>query len=392
MRILALETSCDETAAALADISDTRRIHVRLLSSVVSSQIALHAPYGGVVPFLAQREHRKNISAVLAQALAEPAKRLKKYNSTPTQKQRTAPAARYLTYEPELLEEFTVLTEKFSSLIATIDAIAVTKGPGLEPALWVGVNAARALATLWHKPLVGVNHLEGHIFANYLENEQIIFPALALIVSGGHTELVLITEPGKYKIIGETRDDAAGEAFDKAAKILGLPYPGGPQISQHAQNGDRTFFDLPRPMLHSADLDFSFSGLKTALLYLVRPISKKTPTAGMPPYSPDHLNDLCASFEQAVLDVLIAKTAKALKKYRPQTLIIGGGVSANTELRKQFSAMITKDFPHTHLLLAPLSFTGDNAAMIAVAGYFSAQKRKFSRPNTLRADGGLDLA
>lgn len=373
MNILAIETSCDETAAALVNIEKgDAKLKVKILSSVVSSQIKIHSKYGGVVPFLAQMEHRKNIIAVLKETLDVRERKGIKANSAKKLED-------LMRHEPEVLKGLLSLD---SAKTKKIDAIAVTKGPGLEPALWVGVNTARVLAIIWKKPLIAANHLEGHAFAPCLKNTDIEFPALALIASGGHTELAVIKNFGNYKIIGETRDDAAGEALDKGAKIMGLRYPGGPIIEKLAKLGQKDYFDFPRPMINSSDLDFSFSGLKTSLLYLLRGKN----------YAKDHLNDLAASYQQAIIDILISKTRKAAGIYRPKTIIVGGGVSLNKELRSQFKKMVKKEFPEVKLALSPLKYSGDNAAMIAVSGFIKASEKKFSNPWRLKADGSMDLS
>ena len=272
MKILGIESSCDETAAALVDYTGGR---FSVLSNVVASQIEIHKKTKGVVPEVAARCHVEAIIPVIKEAMQN----------------ETKP-----------------------------DAIAITKGPGLVTSLRIGVDTARTLSFFWGVPMIGVNHLEGHIYASVLQNTAIEFPALCLVVSGGHTELVLMKKHLDYKIIGETRDDAAGEAFDKVAKILDLGYPGGPEISKLAKEGNPKAIDFPRPMIDSKDFDFSFSGLKTAVLYYVKNLKPKT--YNLKP-------DICASFEQAVVDVLVAKTICAAKKYKVKTVILGGGVSAN---------------------------------------------------------------
>ena len=304
MKILAIETSCDETAIAVLSFSGAKKApRVRILASIVSSQAALHAPFGGVVPNLARREHEKNLVPILLRVLEEAGLSASKAQnplahgiSRARQTQKLQPKiqkqlSHILEREPDLLAHF--MREATPLATPDIDAIAITYGPGLAPALWTGVNFARALSCIWHIPLVPVNHMEGHLYSSLLAKRtesghyqilNIKFPALALLVSGGHTELVLMRGHGKYRIIGETLDDAAGEAFDKVARILGLGYPGGPAISAHAapaKSKDKEFKDarsvvrLPRPMLHSKDYNFSFSGLKTAVLYLARDLVKQ---------------------------------------------------------------------------------------------------------------------
>ena len=307
-----------------------------------------------------------------------------------------------------------------------IDAIAVTVGPGLEPALWVGINFARALSFVWNKPVVAVNHMEGHIVASLLKSNlkpaspagrsQISkimqFPALALLVSGGHTELVLIKKWGDYKIIGETRDDAAGECFDKTARMLELPYPGGPQIAKQAENFKKyplTFrmggwtrremekeafnIKLPRPMIDSKDYDFSFSGLKTAVLYMLRDMKERHINIG------DFTPMICNEIQQAIIDVLITKTMKAAKEFGIKSIILGGGVAANKELRAQMKkavGMSRRDLDiggrQTIILYLPSAkLTTDNAAMIGAAGYLRAVNGDFAKPEKLVAQGNLSL-
>jgi N6-L-threonylcarbamoyladenine synthase len=295
----------------------------------------VHERFGGVVPSLAAREHEQNIGHVFDQALHDA-----------------------------------------HCTLHDIDLVAVTRGPGLGPALLVGLMFARTLAWQWNKPLVGVNHLDGHIHSNWLSrpeetrNEKretnIHFPALNLIVSGGHTELVLMHGHGDYEIIGETRDDAVGEAFDKVARLLELGYPGGPRISALAKNGNSAAYPLPRPMLASKDLNFSYSGLKTAALYLIRDLGGTL--------TEQQKADIAASFQEAAIDVLLKKTRLAAISYKPQALLLSGGVSANALLRSRLTALGSE--LETPVFIPDLAYTGDNAAMIAVAGYFAHQKEK----------------
>ena len=352
MKILAIETSCDETAIAVLDVNgSTSEPLFKVLSNQVLSQIKIHKPFGGVVPNLAMREHRKNLPIILKRALKE-----------------------------ALLP--------LGSRASKLDAIAVTSGPGLEPALWEGINFAQDLAKKWRVPLIGVNHLEGHIYASWLlrrptskSEKSPQFPLLALIVSGGHTELVLMKKHLDYKILGETRDDAAGEAFDKVARMLKLGYPGGPEIAKAAERWKTPGKGLfPRPMINSGDFDFSFSGLKTAVLYYLRdnPDADKSAVA--------------REFQQAIVDVLVKKTADALRKYKTKSLVVGGGVAANKKLRATLENLIKRSFPKISLHISPLWLCGDNAAMIAVAAYFKMRAKKFlKKPETLKADGNLKL-
>ena len=330
MTILGIETSCDETAIAVLDIADDQTITVR--SNIISSHVHLHAEFGGVVPSLAAREHAKNINRVLEAALKE---------------------AGVLDIEKE------------------VDLIAVTYGPGLGPALIVGIAFAKSLAMLHDKPLVGVDHMRGHIYSNWLnksfDRKSVKFPILNLLVSGGHTELILMTDYEEFKLIGETQDDAVGEAFDKVARLLGLGYPGGPLISKLAEQGNLERFPLPSPMINSKNFDFSYSGLKTAALYLLRDLKATNIELD------DQIKaDIAASFQHAALEVLIQKTIRAAQEYNAQAIFLSGGVSANSLLRKKLHAAATElGIPYSQ---PDLAYTGDNAAMIALAGYFAYQK------------------
>lgn len=306
--VLGIETSCDETAAAVVAAGKT------ILSNVVASQVALHAQYGGVFPELASREHVLNIIPVIEDALRQ---------------------AR-VTFD-------------------NLAAIAVTYGPGLAGALLVGVNAAKAIAFARNLPLIGVNHLEGHLYSNWLDGaEEKEFPLIALIVSGGHSEIVLMRAHGAYELLGHTLDDAAGEAFDKVARLLGLGYPGGPAIQKAAEQGDPRAFKLPRAWLRGT-YDFSFSGLKTAVLHLVQSYEgkKRVPVA-----------DIAASFQLAVADVLVDKTCQAAEEFRAKQILLAGGVSANVQLRKTMLARAA-----VPVSLPPLQLCVDNAAMIAAAAF-----------------------
>jgi N6-L-threonylcarbamoyladenine synthase len=322
-RILGIETSCDETAAAV--VSDGRVIH----SSAVASQMDLHAEYGGVFPELASREHVKAIYAIVEQALNQA----------------------HLN-------------------IRDMDAIAVTQGPGLAGSLVVGVNMAKGLALAAQKPLIGINHLEGHIYSSWLypadasPHQPPRFPLLTLIVSGGHSELILVKDHLDYERLGGTLDDAAGEAFDKVARLLDLPYPGGPSIQKASQNGNTNAFAFPRAMLEGT-WDFSFSGVKTAVLRTVESLQSQG--------KPLPIADLAASFQAAVVDVLVEKTIMAAEAYDVHEIIIAGGVSANKRLREK---MLSQSTLPVHI--PPLSLCTDNAAMIAGAAYFHYIKEDFS--------------
>ncbi len=390
MRIFAIETSCDETAIAIAEFSRTK---VRVLSHIVLSQIPIHKKFGGVVPNLAKREHQRNLVPILLRSLKE-SKLFYRRKSDFQLEVRLPKIEKILEREQELLLQF----QKHILSLKTppIDAIAITYGPGLAPALWVGVNFAKALAYLWKKPLIPVNHMAGHLYSALLQKEprnskhearnyksleflisNLEFPVLALLVSGGHTELVLMRGHGKYKILGETLDDAAGEAFDKVARILGLGYPGGPEISRLAEKGDPKKYPLPSPMIHTKDYNFSFSGLKTATLYLYRSkIGTIIPK-----------NDIAAAFQKAAVDVLVKKTIRAVKEHKVKTVLLGGGVAANKELRGRLNQEVSKNL-NSCLLLPDSSLTGDNALMIATAAYFSGKKKA---PFKLGADANVKL-
>ncbi|HEY4508363.1 MAG TPA: tRNA (adenosine(37)-N6)-threonylcarbamoyltransferase complex transferase subunit TsaD [Candidatus Paceibacterota bacterium] len=363
MIILGVETSCDETALSVIESVDGEEITVWADKTI--SQAKLHAKHGGVFPNLAKREHLTNLPLML----------------------------------PSVLTEAGLSAEK-----PEIDAIAVTVGPGLEPCLWTGITFAETLAKKWGVHIIPVNHMEGHIFSALLrrENEiqetrfkiqEIKFPALALLISGGHTELVLIRDWFKYEIIGQTRDDAVGEAFDKVARLLGLPYPGGPPLSALAaaargarqsptlESGKRSDLVLPRPMLHSGDFDFSFSGLKTAVLYLLKEIGtpdEKTKAA------------IAREFEDAVTEVLIAKTKAALEQYGATTLLIGGGVIANTHIRRAFERFVAE--MSVPLFIPERNLTTDNALMIAATGMVRLLKGGKPESGALKAQGNLRLA
>lgn len=296
-----------------------------------------------------------------------------------------------LEREPEMLPLFLTYIPTIKK--PAIDLIAVTSGPGLEPALWVGINFAKALALAWDIPVIPVNHMEGHIVSSILaaqtktsgkqKIQAIDFPAISLLVSGGHTEIVLAKDWMSYKIIGETVDDAAGEAFDKVARMMELPYPGGPEISRLAEKGKQNpSIVLPRPMLHSPNSDFSFSGLKTAVLYLIRDIGTLAPQVK---------NDIAREFQNAVVEVLIKKTMRAVEKYEAKTLLLGGGVASNKALRVAFEAEQKKQ-PKLALYFPRKDLATDNALMIGIAGYFRFLKAKRGKPiTTIKADGGMRI-
>lgn len=332
MLLLAIETSCDETAAAV--VRDGREI----LSSVVSSQVAVHALYGGVVPEIASRKHLEMISPVISQAL-----------------------------------------EQAGVPLTAIEGIAVTRGPGLSGALLVGLSAAKAISLACGIPFAGVHHIEGHLFASFLE-QPVAFPFLALVVSGGHTHLYQVEGVGRYTTLGRTVDDAAGEAFDKSAKIMGLGYPGGILIDAMAQNGSETAVKLPRPLIHDGTLNFSFSGLKTAMLQQITRQPVEIPS--------QQANDLCASFQQAVCDVLIAKTGAAIRQTGARRLVVAGGVACNSGLRARMARLAGECGIELHIPRPALC--GDNAAMLAVPGNYYLEQGMAS-PATLDVTATWDM-
>jgi len=383
MIILSIETSCDDTAIAVVEVGDGKKPQFKILANIVSSQVKIHQKYGGVYPTLAKREHQKNLVPVLTLALKK-AKLLKKSGGR---------------FRDELLEKILkrerILLKKTKTFLKRhkkpkIDLISVTIGPGLEPCLWVGVNFARALGYSWELPVFAINHIEAHIFANLIERENgIVFPALALIVSGGHTQLILMEGLKKYKILGETRDDAAGECFDKGAKILGLKYPGGPEIETAASkfiiSNSQFSICLPRPMIHQKNYDFSFSGLKTAILYDFMERPKKTRR------SKKYIQEMSYKIQEAIVDVLISKTIRATKEYEAKTIILGGGVAANSELRKQFQLAINNQQLTIKFLVPPKILCTDNAAMSAVAAYFHWQKNRETSWKNIKANANLRI-
>lgn len=373
MKILAIETSCDETGISILEVKGGKNPTFKILANALASQSQLHAHYGGVYPTLAKREHIKNLPILLEQVLKK-------------------------------------------SKVKKFDLIAVTSGPGLEPALWTGITFAQDLSKKWKVPVVPVNHMEGHILSVFGKRSgtfsvpKINFPVLSLLVSGGHTELVLTESWQKYKLIGETLDDAAGEAYDKVARMMSLPYPGGPQISRLAEevrssskrgsgsasartqakiqqnfmgteSGRTSDFVLPRPMIHSKDFNFSFSGLKTAVLYLIKrlgDIDDATKSA------------IALEFENAVVETLIHKTKKAVELYKVKTLIVAGGVAANKHLRREIKNSMPKNIS---ILFPAPALSTDNSIMIGMAGYFSflARDKKGVNPSKIKAEGGLAL-
>ncbi|MEN9407294.1 MAG: tRNA ((37)-N6)-threonylcarbamoyltransferase complex transferase subunit TsaD [Candidatus Parcubacteria bacterium] len=331
MTILGIETSCDETGAAVVE---KKGRDLLVLSNEIASSLTLHAETGGIIPETAAREQLRYILPTIEKALQG------------------------IGWDH-------------------IDAIAVTYGPGLIGSLLVGVETAKTLAYVLKKPLLPVNHMYGHIYANWLRTEsnaqsekpslrptpdEITFPALALVVSGGHTDLIVIGNHETFEVIGGTRDDAAGEAFDKIGRLLGLPYPAGPTIAKLAEKGNRKTFDLPRPLIGSDDFDFSFSGLKTAALRETKKIKKLNDTT---------LSDFCASVQWSITDVLVKKTIRAAAHYGVKSLLLGGGVAANEQLRESLQEALRSQMPSTTLFVPERKFCTDNAAMIAAAGFFT---------------------
>jgi N6-L-threonylcarbamoyladenine synthase len=352
MRILSIETSCDETAISLLEIGGPlEKPEIKILGNTLLSQAKLHEEFGGVYPNLAKREHQKNLPPLLTQTLKQAGE---------------------------------------SEDAPNIDLIAVTQGPGLEPALWTGITFAQELAKKWDKPIIPVNHMEGHVFSVLYEAEgSLELPALALLVSGGHTELVHIIGFGQYEIIGQTLDDAVGEAYDKVARMLGLSYPGGPKIAALAQKARDAklpqTFSFPRPMIGSDNLNFSYSGLKTAALYKLKAENRSDE-----PFK----EEVAHAFEDAAIEVLIAKTRSALESLPEiKTLIVAGGVSANAYLSSELEKMIS-NFPQIKLLMPEKLLTTDNAVMIGIAGFIQASlyPEKLSTGTQLAAKGNLSIS
>lgn len=340
MRILGIETSCDDTAVGIVKY-DHKRFTIE--AQVTASQILIHRKYGGVVPEVAAREHAVTIIPTLLAALKKSGRSWKQ-----------------------------------------IDALAVTAGPGLNTALLVGVETARTLSYSLKKPLLRVNHMAGHIAANWASDDanQIRFPALALVVSGGHTELILMRKFADYRLLGRTLDDAVGEAFDKVAKMLGLPYPGGPSIAKRALYGDSKRFAFPLALMGKNNLEFSYAGLKTAVLYELKNHRQKTPRL---------VNDIAASFQSAAIEQLLTKTGWAMKKTGAKTLLLAGGVAANQLLRQRLATMVAEDFPTAQYVQPPIPLCMDNGVMIAMAGAWQAERQQFTPWKKIKADPNWEL-
>ena len=409
MKILSIETSCDETAISIIEAEGGLDAPTfRVLGNALYSQAKTHAEYGGVFPALAKREHARTMVPLIRIALDVAYKNGLGVNveksKVPVKLEVTmvAKIKEVLSREGTLGDEMVAFIE--AGAAPDIDAIAVTHGPGLEPALWVGISVAKALHLAWNIPIVPVNHMEGHIISVLMQGNEdggtspssVTFPALALLISGGHTELVSIEDWHRYSVIGSTRDDAVGEAFDKVARLLGLPYPGGPHISAlaaeyRASTGAR-LFELPRPMITSPDFDFSFSGIKTSVLYTIKKVTHDNTL----PLTDEQKSAMAAEFENAVTEVLISKVTKAIDHLAAQTLIIGGGVVANTYIRAQFEKLIAEKFPFVTLRVPSIDLSTDNSIMIGMAGYLtfiSSPDKKFETPNlnTITAKGNLSL-
>ncbi|TSC60167.1 MAG: tRNA N6-adenosine threonylcarbamoyltransferase [Parcubacteria group bacterium LiPW_15] len=342
MRILAIETSCDETSLSILEAKGGFSApKFKVLKHLITSQIKLHEPFGGVVPNIAKREHIKNLPILYREMFGEGTKEKAEWKK--------------------------------------ISLMAITVGPGLEPALWAGIEFAKKLSKDWKKPLIGANHMEGHLWSFLLDpkkkyDAKKVFPSVALLVSGGHTILLLMKDIKTWKKLGETRDDAVGEAFDKVARILKLPYPSGPQIEKLSREGNENAIEFPRPMLHDKNYDFSYSGLKTSVLYYCRDNPSANPA------------DVAASFQNAATEVLIKKAMRAAKEFKAKSIIMAGGVAASMYLREKLGSEVKKE---KMIFLVPgFTFNTDNAAMIGAAGYFNYLRKK-KRPLIARGDLGV---
>jgi N6-L-threonylcarbamoyladenine synthase len=384
MKILGIETSCDETAISLIEVNQKKQT-VHILGNTVHSQIDIHASYGGVFPTLAKREHQANLVPVLARTLAEAG--IHEVGKTPLPPE----VEEILFKDYELFVAFNKFVPKIKK--PDIDFISVTMGPGLEPALWVGICFARALSLTWNIPLIACNHMEGHILTALISKHEDLYkllepklPALSLLISGGHTQIVLMEKPGTYKILGDTRDDAIGECFDKIARTLGLQYPGGPKISKLASEARKECIEspkpLPRPMIDSDNLDFSFSGLKTAVLYLVQELTKGTSLTD------NQVKGIARETEDSVTDVIISKIQKAAEEYAAESIVVGGGVIANKNIREHLEKFANNS--GITLLLPQFDHATDNGLMIALAGYFNRDKA-LKPGSEIKATGTLPL-
>ena len=384
MLILGIETSCDDTCSGILKIKKSGNIEI--LANITYSQNEIHKEFGGVFPNVAIREHKKKIAQTILEALS-------KANLLEKRKKVKFPRKLRSKIEDILKNRNNnILLSTFQEISKykkpKIDYLSVTIGPGLDPCLWVGVNFVKALSIYWNIPIIPVNHIEGHIFANFVSSnekrkmkneklqQKIEFPAICLIVSGGHTQLILMENIGKYKIIGETRDDAAGECFDKIAKILGLGYPGGPvvatkaakfQISNSKQIQNSKFkIKLPRPMMYQKNYAFSFSGLKTAVFY---DFQSRTPEIQK---NKKYIEEICYKAEKAIVEVLLYKTLKAAEEYNTKTIILGGGVSANDRLKREIKKEAT--IKKMAFFIPEKKLSADNAIMIALTAYYNINK------------------
>ena len=385
MKILAIETSCDETAVSIIT-RDSKSYTI--FTHEIFSQIDIHQEYGGVFPALAKRAHAEHLPHLLKTSLDHAG-----YQSASgsLDEEDSQFITETLHREPGMAEHMIELLSAYRP--KDIDAIAVTYGPGLEPALWVGINTARILSRIWNIPLVPVNHMEGHIASSEIHTleegmphseSEIAYPALALLISGGHTELVSMKSKGDFELIGQTRDDAIGEAFDKVARMLGLPYPGGPEIEKIANDApqsDETYITLPRPMMASDTCDMSFSGLKTAVRYFVNEHQDMN----------DKYKSLIArEFQQAISDVLVSKLRRALSRDNYQSLIIAGGVSANKTITQSIANFMYDEFADCTVRIPLRSLATDNALMIAYAAYDVYMRGEVRDPGAeISADGNL---
>ena len=390
MKLLAIETSCDETALAVLDFNTD--LSFSILSELINSQIDIHKEYGGVYPAVAKREHTKNIYPLFIASLDESSLLVKRDSPTNIPDELRDILSEILDRDPDNLAHLLDFYTQYE--IPALDAVAVTYGPGLEIALWTGFNFAKALAAIFDCDLVPTNHMEGHIYASLIQKQpddsfviaEPDFPRLSLLISGGHTELVLSDSEHNYTKIGKTLDDAVGEAYDKSARLIGIPYPGGPEVSKRAEERrdlniiEPTLdLELPRPMLHTKNLDFSFSGLKTAVLQM---------TQKHPDHTDEFKRELAFQLEEAIAEVLTKKTKKAIAEHGASSLIIGGGVSANTHLRREFTKLCESE--GIDLFLPDRAYTGDNAVMIGVAGYRRLTNKQFPA-DPERVIGSLSL-
>lgn len=393
MNILAIETSCDETALCIMEAEKNEgEISFNLLSNILHSQIKEHEKYGGVFPSLAKREHARRIVPLLKEVV-DNSKLSGKSNNIDVEKFRDKFNGLF-SHEENLSDELLSFLKENNR--PDIDLIAVTEGPGLEPALWVGINTAIALSIAWRIPVMPVNHLEGHIASVVFDPEENktlpfpIFPSLALIISGGHTEMIKMNDWGSYKYIGGTLDDAVGEAFDKVARMIDIPYPGGPKIAQLAEEaretrekGERADFSFPRPMINSGDNNFSFSGLKTSAMYKIKemehPLSDKTKRM------------ISRELEEAITETLLSKVSKVIENEDVSSLIISGGVSANQHIKNEFKKLSLKYNIPFHI--PHIKITTDNAVMIALSSAIRSiySKEKFSVGEKIEAKGNLEI-